>query len=377
VKYVDGPLMPPADGRRVYFDRRREVLVINGRLRDREDSDIVLHESDLVGVTVVQLSKALRVAEEYWGAYQQISIADTEHVDFDPEYVNRGPYYFVVTESKLALLWVEFFNSRYEDEGFGMSECQSILAPILKRYRLSLELLEPHSGYMGGPPYLWQAAFRFTAARRPLEAIRDGAHEILALLEAYDNGVMSRSSARELLRSGNPHALIGQPESIWLEAKTTHYDLSRLQGKVDLSLAVAKFANNPVGGLVVVGLRTKRVPNGEAISAVTPVPRNAGDGRRYRHVLGSHLYPPPEALEIFTVDSGEGQLVVIDVPPQPEESKPFLVHGAIVDGKGHGAFIGIVRRDGDDSIPTTAPMIHATLAAGRALLRGSGGATRG
>jgi hypothetical protein len=62
-------------------------------------------------------------------------------------------------------------------------------------------------------------------------------------------------------------------------------------------------------------------------------------------------------------------LVLIDVPPQPEELKPFLVHGAIVNGRIEGAFISIVRRRGESSIPITAPMIHSTLAAGRALLR--------
>ena len=63
-------------------------------------------------------------------------------------------------------------------------------------------------------------------------------------------------------------------------------------------------------------------------------------------------------------------LVLLDIPPQPEELKPFLVHGAIVDGRVEGAFISIVRRRGESSIPITAPMIHSTLAAGRALLRG-------
>ena len=61
---------------------------------------------------------------------------------------------------------------------------------------------------------------------------------------------------------------------------------------------------------------------------------------------------------------------LIDVPPQPEELKPFLVHGAIVDGRVEGTFISIVRRRGEASIPMTAPMIHAQIAAGRALLRG-------
>ena len=66
--------------------------------------------------------------------------------------------------------------------------------------------------------------------------------------------------------------------------------------------------------------------------------------------------------------SGQG-LVVVAVPAQEEELKPFLVHGAMVSGKIQGAYISIVRRSGEDSIPITAQQIHSTLAAGRALLR--------
>jgi hypothetical protein len=41
---------------------------------------------------------------------------------------------------------------------------------------------------------------------------------------------------------------------------------------------------------------------------------------------------------VFAVDAPEGSnLLVVHIPPQPEELKPFLVHGAIVGGKVEGA----------------------------------------
>jgi hypothetical protein len=92
--------------------------------------------------------------------------------------------------------------------------------------------------------------------------------------------------------------------------------------------------------------------------------------RRYQYAIERCLFPPPDHLSIESVDMPEnGMLILIDVPLQPEELKPFLVHGALVDGQVQGAFISIVRRRGESSIPITAPMIHSTLAAGRALLR--------
>jgi hypothetical protein len=79
-------------------------------------------------------------------------------------------------------------------------------------------------------------------------------------------------------------------------------------------------------------------------------------------------------LRIDVVPAADDHVLIsIDIPPQPEELKLFLVHGAITaEGDTEGAFISIVQRRGEGSIPITAPMIHASLAAGRAFLRGAG-----
>jgi hypothetical protein len=72
---------------------------------------------------------------------------------------------------------------------------------------------------------------------------------------------------------------------------------------------------------------------------------------------------------VTATPGGEPAIILVLVPPQPEELKPFLVTGAIVGDRVEGAFISIVRRRGEHSIPISAPAIHASLAAGRALLR--------
>ncbi len=117
-------------------------------------------------------------------------------------------------------------------------------------------------------------------------------------------------------------------------------------------------------------MSTKKIPGGEEIRRLCPMPHEAGVVRRYQQTLDQRVFPPPDSMTIEVVDmSDEKMIVLIDVPPQPEELKPFLVHGAILEGNVEGAFISIVRRRGEASIPTTAPMIHSMLAAGRALLR--------
>jgi hypothetical protein len=180
---------------------------------------------------------------------------------------------------------------------------------------------------------------------------------------------LTRSSALELLRAGLPEALVGQSEGPWLDVKRDHYDLTTTGGKVSLCQAVARFANSELGGIVVVGMEAKKVPGGEEIRSVSPLPRDPRMLRRYQHALEQHLFPAPDNLDLERLDVPGGMLIALHLPPQAEELKPFLVHVAIVDGRTEGAFISIVRRRGESSIPVTAPAVHATLAAGRALLR--------
>jgi hypothetical protein len=191
----------------------------------------------------------------------------------------------------------------------------------------------------------------------------------MALMEATGSGDLTRITAGDLIRGGHAHVLIDQPEGHWLDVKSQHYDLETDHGQISLAQAVTRFCNAEQGGLVVVGMRTKRVPGGEEIRGLCSVPADRRMLRRYEQAIEHRVYPPIDNMAIELIASGSGMLVLIDIPPQPEELKPFLVHGAIVDGRVEGAFISIVRRRGESSIPTTAPMIHSTLAAGRALLR--------
>jgi len=142
------------------------------------------------------------------------------------------------------------------------------------------------------------------------------------------------------------------------------------RGKISLAESVGRFANAEEGGIVVVGMETKHIPGGEIIRSVRPVAVNTATSRRYRQVIEHRLVPFPSSIKIQIVEISAGHgLVIVSIPPQDEDLKPFLVHGAIVDGRVEGAYISIVRRSGEDSIPITAQQIHSTLAAGRALLR--------
>jgi hypothetical protein len=257
----------------------------------------------------------------------------------------------------------------YDEDATATHVLSSMLSPFLERNRATLNLVEFDQNY-ACPPWRWRAeATVEVRGKSVMDAVGIG-RDAIALAEAFgENGSLTRDIAADLVRAGHAAALIGQPEGQWLDVKRQHYDLDTAAGKVKLAEAVAKFANAELGGLLVIGAAGKKIPGGEIVQRLCPVTIDGRTMRKYQQALESRLYPPPDLLSIEPIGEGDLGLVQIDIPPQPEELKPFLVYGAIVDGDVEGAFISIVRRRGESSIPTTAPMIHSTLAAGRALLR--------
>jgi hypothetical protein len=192
------------------------------------------------------------------------------------------------------------------------------------------------------------------------------------VLQLTEGGEFDAEALWQLLREGHVDVLIGQSESAYLEVKALGYDLSSLAQKIELAQDVARFANGDVAGLLVIGLAEKKV--GAAKRVIRgPVQRfSSADAHRYHKAIDARVHPPIEGLVIQPVPAElRGDLLCIFVPAQPRHLKPFLVHGAIINARTEGAFISIVRRRGEHSIPVTPQAIHGALAAGLALLSAS------
>lgn len=208
------------------------------------------------------------------------------------------------------------------------------------------------------------------------DAIEVG-QSIAMFVKGLRDGRLTPDTVLAMLAAGRGNLLIGQVESDWFEVKSQGYDLAVGDApKIELAQDVARFANGNVDAVLVVGFRTTQDRNTgkEVISKTTPSRIRFNSGQ-YHQIIDHRVFPPILGLTVETYetplkDGSQGHLLAIRIPAQPEESKPFLVHGAIVGGRVEGAFISIVQRRGEHSIPTTGPSIHATLAAGRALLRG-------
>lgn len=184
--------------------------------------------------------------------------------------------------------------------------------------------------------------------------------------------VRDPDTALYMIRNGAAHRLLGSVETEWLDVKSVAYELKNLPAEVwktELAQAVAQFANSALGGILVLGIRTKRIAGVDTLYRMTPLPVGPGRVQSYTDIIRNKIYPNVEGLEIGRVKEDGGEVVYIYTPPQLEEKKPYLVSGSIVEGRYQRAGIIFIRRSGDASIPITPQEVHALLTAGRTVMR--------
>lgn len=162
---------------------------------------------------------------------------------------------------------------------------------------------------------IWDVRLGFKLRDRRLAALFDAGLDMLNLMQALAGGKLTRESAGNVVRAGRADVLIGQPEGHWLEVKSQHYDLQAPSGQISLAQAVSRFCNSEDGGMIVVGMTTKKTPAGEYISKLNPMPVRAGVVRRYHQVLEHRLFPLVRDLQIETISSGsDSEIILMDIP---------------------------------------------------------------
>lgn len=156
--------------------------------------------------------------------------------------------------------------------------------------------------------------------------------------------------------------LLGTPESQWLDFKLAPYQLESPRGKWELGKDVAAFANKR-GGYIVIGIETQRHENSveETAVDVRPTAKALVDPNRYRSVIDTWVYPQVRNLQLkwFPPNpSEENGLFVIEVPPQEEDDKFFILRKMVDDAGTESGAIGIPIRDGDRVVWLPAERIH-------------------
>jgi hypothetical protein len=160
--------------------------------------------------------------------------------------------------------------------------------------------------------------------------------------------------------------LVGQPESEWMEVKAAPYRLDTDRGKLELAKDVAAFANRPEGGVIVLGLETRKNGGKDVIRRVRLFDLALIDVSRYRNILNQYVFPPVSQMEIKALPvHGNKGFAFIRVPPQPPESKPLLVIGHLVEGRRSTTYLSLPVRAGDSVEFRNPASLHSLLVAGR------------
>ena len=155
---------------------------------------------------------------------------------------------------------------------------------------------------------------------------------------------------------------LGTPESVFLDAKSGLYQLDDPGGVAELVKDVAAFANR-YGGLLLVGFGTRLDGRREILEELKPVPRSLVDTDRYRKLVRERVQPHIRnlSIEFYDVEDDRGVLV-IDIPPQQEMDKPFVVPG--LDGRKAPKAVGVPIRDADGTQWLTPSELQRLLSAG-------------
>ncbi|HEX7154435.1 MAG TPA: ATP-binding protein [Thermoanaerobaculia bacterium] len=167
--------------------------------------------------------------------------------------------------------------------------------------------------------------------------------------------IENREALESMLSAGSFDQLIGTVENYWFDAKEQPYDTGTDAGKRSLAKDITAFANAE-GGVVLIGFRTKASATHfrDEVIAVRAFDQKLVDAGQYQKIADEWIYPPVERLEIVWLPQGTGAakgVIVINVPPQRAELKPFLVAKTVDATKINETIFGYAERRGDANEP--------------------------
>jgi hypothetical protein len=183
--------------------------------------------------------------------------------------------------------------------------------------------------------------------------------------------VSDLDGARAALRDGKPAELLGLAECRWLDAKDGVYQLDDPAKAEELVKDVAGFANAKAGGLLLVGVSTRKEHDREILDQVRPVQRALVDLDRHRKLIRERVIPPPRGVSVEWIDCGQGTgVLAIDVPAQPPACLPYVVPGPARAATVSRVSVAVPVREGDATPWLPQAEIQRLLAAGWAATGG-------
>ncbi|MCJ0699858.1 ATP-binding protein [Frigoribacterium faeni] len=359
---------------------------VGGSNRSPDYGVLILHVDELAEVTIGELEDLFAQMAGTREPSAEVYLGNAD--DLDPELVGVSRVGFRFRNDRLevtvsfGLPWPE----EEHDHAFNEQEAgvQALITPLVKRSETAvLDFATAPYGYELGieHPYLNLGEYPSRIVLAPpasavtlheLYAIGDN---LVQLIDSFLSDLPTRDTVADLIRAGRADLLIGLRESSWLDMKIQEYAPNDTLGPFKMAVEVSAFCNAEDGGIIVIGGATDGGANtngGEIITAVDGLHQVRKTPRAYLASLRELIFPPPVRLRIEVVELPTGKpLLLVDIPTQPDDQKPFLVRRAVGlrDDKMDSRGFTIAQRLGEDTVYVDAASLHAQIAAGRLLLK--------
>ncbi len=168
----------------------------------------------------------------------------------------------------------------------------------------------------------------------------------------------------KIISDGDFDSLIGKTENDFFECKGQVYDLKKEYSKRKLAKDVSSLANLN-GGYILIGPKTNdsKTHFGDEVIEISLLNQSLIDPNQYKNVIKDWIYPDEiHGIKIYWKESKDNNnkgIVVIEIPPQKESQKPFLISKIVEEEKKVSETIfGYAERKGDRSDPKKIKDIH-------------------
>lgn len=172
------------------------------------------------------------------------------------------------------------------------------------------------------------------------------------------------------LENGQWDTLVGMAECAWFEAKRSAYGLADPRQKLELALDVSSLANNPTGGVLLIGCTTTPDEFGQdvvsRVGGLASGPNSELQVPRMSDVIEANVFPRIEGLAVRAFANQNRALICVYVPGQGEGSGPFIVKGHLDESGGYrGVGFSWVERQDSSKRAMSIAEVQARLAGER------------
>jgi hypothetical protein len=354
---------------KVRYRRGEEYLEVVGLGKIiSTDAGLVATCEALEPAGMTSLQTALHRYEESWGSlHGDIHVTHESEDEIDDEtQVDQTSLAFENGRLR-ARTFIAVFETQPDEQVI-----RRLAEPMLYREGMSiadLDLLEEKWGWG-----VW-LTFEIPTRRRSVGDVLRSVDLVSGAIEGAYPEKFDVASAAFVIKARHPELLVGMFENEWLDTKSAPYRLDEKSEQYELAKDVASFANAD-GGLILLGAKTKRRPEGDEIQRVN------GCGLTHPHaapaalrsVLERWIYPRAEGVivEQISLSGKDHGVVLIQIPKQAESQKPFLVASTKSGDRVSKLGFTYAVREGEGTDAPRIEVIHQLIRAGKAALAQEG-----